>query len=276
MRYLFIALLFSSALGANPPAQTALFVFAHPDDELIANGTLIHLLNKGVDVHVAYTTSGKLGTDVRGIIKNNPDKLAQQRQSEAVQALAVTGITAPNIYFLNMDDYATDTYRMAEKLKNLFSEIKPTLVVTFGPDGLYGHKDHRSLAAIISFLFNNSKDSLVLLYAQISESRDQGYGFTHGRGSPSKGYDYIHRVADGAINYQLDVSAYADLQKESLAQYPSQFSSLEMQQINTFYDQAQCPGGAVKVNCEQYIVARFKPGTDVNALLRPLGFYPTQ
>lgn len=174
-----------------------------------------------------------------------------------------------------MDDYSTDMYQMAGPLQQLFASINPFLVVTLGPEGIYGHVDHRSLSPTVSYLFNNSLDSKVLLHVVLSETRDEGYGFTQGKGSPTAGYDIIHRVADEAVNYQIDISNYSEYQKDSLSNYVSQYSLEEMAVIESFYDNATCPGKTLLPRCEQYILARTKPGFDHKSELGLLNFYAT-
>jgi len=249
-------------------AATVLVLVAHPDDELSVNGTIFHMVNKSLDVHVAYSTSGKYGSDVRGIT-NTPAELGQQRESEAVAALGVLGVEPANIHFMRMDDHSANLYAMASPVQQLFDTLQPDIVITFGVEGIYGHTDHRSISAVTSYIFNNALNSRILLHLAISETKDSGYGFTRDRRISSN--NTVHRVADYAINYQLNVSAYAEIQKASLRKYISQFDADNMAMMSSYYETAQCPDGTV---CEQFVLARVKNaiGDTTSDLLRLINF----
>ncbi|VAW95368.1 hypothetical protein MNBD_GAMMA19-2296 [hydrothermal vent metagenome] len=266
MKYFSVVALF--LLSVSIQAETVLVLVAHPDDELAANGTIHHMVNTPLDVHVAYSTSGKYGNDVRGII-NTPAELGQQRESEAIEALGVLGVTSSNIHFMRLDDHSLNIYAMAGPIQQLFDNIQPDIVITFGAEGIYGHEDHRSISAATSYIFNNAISSKILLHLAISETKDSGYGFTHGRRAPGNGV--IHRVADYAINYQLDVSAYTEIQKASLHKYVSQFTNDKMALMSSYYENAQCPDGTV---CEQFVLARVKNniGNTTSDLLKLINF----
>ncbi len=65
MKYFSVIALFLFSFSIQ--AETVLVLVAHPDDELAVNGTIHHMVNTSLDVHVACSTSGKYGNDVRGI-----------------------------------------------------------------------------------------------------------------------------------------------------------------------------------------------------------------
>ncbi|MCF6338850.1 MAG: PIG-L family deacetylase [Gammaproteobacteria bacterium] len=268
MKYFFVTALFFASFPIQ--AATVLVLVAHPDDELSVNGTILHMVNTSLDVHVAYSTSGKYGNDVRGIA-NTPAKLGQQRESEATEALGVLGVEPSNIHFMRQDDNGANIYAVVASVQPLFDTLQPDIVITFGVEGIYGHADHRNISAVTSYIFNNAINSKILLHLAISETKDSGYGFTRDRRTPSD--NTVYRVADYAINYQLNVAAYAETQKASLRKYVSQFDADKIAIMSRYYETAQCPDGTV---CEQFVLARVKNniGNTTSDLLRLINFTP--
>ena len=59
----------------------------------------------------------------------------------------------------------------ADKVENLISQLHPDVVITWGPEGGYGHPDHRLVSAAVTQVVQASKDSPELLY--VSFSTDQ-------------------------------------------------------------------------------------------------------
>ena len=91
---------------------------------------------------VATATRGESGSvDARG-----PD-LAVLRERELRDALAIVGVT--DIRFLGLADGAcdeADPATMSAMIAQLLLGEQPDLVVTFGPDGITGHPDHRAVS----------------------------------------------------------------------------------------------------------------------------------
>lgn len=122
--------------------KTALAVFAHPDDESFLMGGTIALLgiNKA-RVFVVCATRGEKGR----LNLNQPlsDKeLANLRERELKNALAVLG--AQDAIMLGYPDGRLDASHeeILKRLLEIINLTKPFTVVTFGPDGITGHRDH--------------------------------------------------------------------------------------------------------------------------------------
>jgi LmbE family N-acetylglucosaminyl deacetylase len=125
-----------------------LAVLAHPDDESLGvGGTLAKYAAEGVDVFLLTATRGDSGR-YRGHRPDDPEHpgasaLAKIRETELRAAASVLGVR--EVSLLDYRDQQLDTAdphvaiaRIAEHLKR----IHPDVVVTFGPDGAYGHPDH--------------------------------------------------------------------------------------------------------------------------------------
>jgi len=118
-------------------------VFAHPDDEAFGTGgTLSKYAAEGCDVYLVTATRGEAGEIAEPDLATSAD-LPFVREQELRCACRVYGIHAPR--FL---DYADGLLPMVHqgqavgKVVCLIRELKPDVIITFGPEGIYGHYDH--------------------------------------------------------------------------------------------------------------------------------------
>ena len=122
-------------------------ILAHPDDESLGvGGTLAKYASEGVEVFLVTATRGQSG---RYHGHREPGKhpgaeqLGRIRESELRAAVAVLGIR--ELTLLDYHDQALDRADPAEAVARLVAElrrVRPDVVLTFGPDGAYGHPDH--------------------------------------------------------------------------------------------------------------------------------------
>ena len=148
---------------ATREAPRLLFVHAHPDDEtLTTGGTIAHYIANGADVHVVTCTLGEegevIGEQYAQLAVDAADQLGGYRISELTHALQALGVKAPN--FLGGPGHWRDSgmegtaprhhQRFADadmreavgELVAIIRELRPHVVVTYDPDGGYGHPDH--------------------------------------------------------------------------------------------------------------------------------------
>ncbi len=125
-----------------------LAVLAHPDDESLGfGGTLAKYASDGVDVFLVTATRGDAGR-YRGIRQDDPKHpgpaaLAGIRERELRAAAAVLGIS--EVSLLDYRDQLLDRADPREVVPAIAAHlrrIRPDVVITFGPDGAYGHPDH--------------------------------------------------------------------------------------------------------------------------------------
>ena len=149
-----------------------LAVFAHPDDEGFGSGgTLAMLVKRGAKVTLVCATNGDVG-EISDPSLATPDNLAQVRQEELRQAMAVTGVS--DIRFLNYrdsgmagadDNTHPDSLHQAEPAKavgqivDIIREMQPEAIITHDPSGGYGHPDHRAVCQHATAAFNQAGDT---------------------------------------------------------------------------------------------------------------------
>jgi LmbE family N-acetylglucosaminyl deacetylase len=127
-------------------------VLAHPDDESLGvGGTLAKYASEGVDVSVLTATRGD-GGRYRGYRPGDhrhpgPSALATIREAELRAAASVLGVG--DISLLDYRDQHLDradpSVAVAAIARHL-RRVRPDVVLTFGPDGAYGHPDHIAIS----------------------------------------------------------------------------------------------------------------------------------
>lgn len=122
---------------------TLMTVFAHPDDEAFGTGgTLSKYAAEGCDVHLVTATRGEAGQIAEPDLATHAD-LPFVREQELRCACEVYGIRPPR--FLDYADGLLPLIHQGQavgKVVRLIRELRPHVVVTFGPEGIYGHYDH--------------------------------------------------------------------------------------------------------------------------------------
>jgi LmbE family N-acetylglucosaminyl deacetylase len=127
-------------------------VLAHPDDESLGvGGTLAKYASEGADTFVLTATRGD-GGRYRGLPCGDdqhpgPTALATIRESELRAAASVLGVH--EVALLDYRDQQLDRANPREAIAGIaghLRRVRPDVVVTFGPDGAYGHPDHVAIS----------------------------------------------------------------------------------------------------------------------------------
>jgi LmbE family N-acetylglucosaminyl deacetylase len=127
-------------------------VLAHPDDESLGfGGTLAKYASEGVETFLVTATRGQSGR-YRGHRVGEPPHpgagaLGTLRETELRAAASVLGIR--EVTLLDYYDQALDRAEPREAIARIAGElrrVRPDVVVTFGPDGAYGHPDHIAIS----------------------------------------------------------------------------------------------------------------------------------
>ena len=131
---------------ASAGLGTLLGVWAHPDDEAYLTAGLMAVARAGGNrVVVATATRGEAGTD--DPLAWPPDILGRERAQETAESLAAVGVTEHR--WLGHRDgtlHQVSAARGVAQVERLIAEIRPDTIVTFGPDGMTGHHDHRAVS----------------------------------------------------------------------------------------------------------------------------------
>jgi LmbE family N-acetylglucosaminyl deacetylase len=200
-----------------------LAIFAHPDDESLGAGsTLAKYAAEGVEVHLICATKGERGWV--GSEQDNPglQELGRLREKELQAAAQVLGIT--QVYFLNYVDGDLDQapeMKAIDKIAALIREIRPQVVLSFGPDGIYGHPDHIAIsqfsqaacirAADGTFISTHSPHTVRKFYYMIIE-KDLAINYAKVFGDIRMNIDGVDRTVssweDWAVTTTIDGSKH--------------------------------------------------------------------
>jgi N-acetyl-1-D-myo-inositol-2-amino-2-deoxy-alpha-D-glucopyranoside deacetylase len=145
-------------------ARCALFVHAHPDDEVINNGaTMARYVAEGVHVTLVTCTLGELGEvlvpEFAGLAAEHADQLGGYRVAELQRAMEALGVTDHRFLGgmgryrdsgmmgleVNNDPrcfWQADLDEAAGELVGVIRELRPQVVSTYDENGGYGHPDH--------------------------------------------------------------------------------------------------------------------------------------
>jgi len=145
-------------------SKTLLAIFAHPDDEATVSPVLAKYAAEGVKVYLAIATDGRYGTTDHAKIPAG-DSLATVRSEEAKCAAGKLGIEPPILFGLHdqlkmgegMRPLNDQLNTMRIKIEELFTSLKPDVVVTWGASGWTGHHDHRLVSTVVTEVFQTQK-----------------------------------------------------------------------------------------------------------------------
>ncbi|MFI2346821.1 N-acetyl-1-D-myo-inositol-2-amino-2-deoxy-alpha-D-glucopyranoside deacetylase [Streptomyces sp. NPDC019443] len=146
------------------PARRLLLVHAHPDDESINNGATMALYAAaGAQVTLVTCTLGEEGEvippDLAHLASDREDRLGPHRAGELAAAMKELGVTdhrflgGPGRFrdsgMMGVPQnrragafWNTDVDAAAPYLVEIIRSVRPQVLVTYDPDGGYGHPDH--------------------------------------------------------------------------------------------------------------------------------------
>jgi len=173
MRGLALFLLLAQLAFAADKPKVILAVFAHPDDETMVGPVLARYAHEGVDVYLAYATDGQRGVNDFTHIPAG-DQLGEARRKEAACAAHALGAQEP-IFFGVMDGdlgamtkpLGKNIATVADGVQDLLNKLHPDAIVTWGPEGGYGHPDHRLVSDAVTQVVQASSTPYRLYYVEL-------------------------------------------------------------------------------------------------------------
>lgn len=136
-------------------------VLAHPDDESLGmGGTLAQYANEGVETYLVTATRGE-----RGRVGEQREHLplatvGKMRAAELRAAAQTLGIR--EVHFLDYLDGDLDRAEPREAVAKIAAHlrrVRPDVVLTFGPEGGYGHPDHIAISQLTTAAVMCAADS---------------------------------------------------------------------------------------------------------------------
>jgi LmbE family N-acetylglucosaminyl deacetylase len=160
---------------------TLLGVWAHPDDEAYLSSGLMSLVtDAGGSVVVVTATRGEQGTGDPAAWP--PERLGPLRERELRSSLAEVGVDDHRwLPYRDGELAGVPADRAVEDLVAVIDRVRPDVVVTFGPDGMTGHSDHRTVSAWTTEAWRRSGRGAELWYATLTPEFHEEWGALNDR-----------------------------------------------------------------------------------------------
>jgi N-acetyl-1-D-myo-inositol-2-amino-2-deoxy-alpha-D-glucopyranoside deacetylase len=247
----------------DSPARRLLLVHAHPDDETINNGvTMAKYVAEGAQVTLVTCTLGEEGDvippDLAHLAAARDDRLGPHRVGELAAAMAALGVTdhrflgGPGRYRdsgmmgTEQNDrenafWHADVDAAAPYLVEVIRAVRPQVLVTYDPNGGYGHPDHIQAHRVATRAAELAADATYgaglgaphaigkIYWNRVPRSvADEGLAGLRATGSDfpaiAKTDDIPGVVDDARITAAIDGTAYADRKTAALRAHASQIA----------------------------------------------------
>ena len=218
---------------------TLVTVFAHPDDETFGvGGSMAAAVDAGARVVTICATRGEVG-EIADPSLATAETLGAVREAELRAACAELGVH--DVRFLGYRDSGMEGTpenadprafakapddEVIERIAGQFRELRPDVVVTFEPGGVYGHPDHKKISRCATAAFDlvggvrlfyagPSRSSFASLIADMKAAGLEGFPF---EGAESFG------VPDEDITTVVDIGTQLARKKRALAAHRTQIN----------------------------------------------------
>jgi LmbE family N-acetylglucosaminyl deacetylase len=222
-------------------------VLAHPDDESMGTGsTLAKYPAEGVETTLVMATRGERGWNGDPSAYPGLEGLGKLREAELLDAAKILGIR--EVEFLDYIDGDLDKADPRQAIAKIVATVRrfqPHVVVTFGPDGAYGHPDHIAIsqfttaallcAADASYAAPDEAHQVSKLYYWVADKKLSAL-YEAGFGEIMMRIDEVERrgVAweEWAITTRIDGEPYWRIAWQAVASHRTQLPNLErLQQL---------------------------------------------
>ncbi|HJP84465.1 MAG TPA: PIG-L family deacetylase [Gemmatimonadaceae bacterium] len=226
-----VAVITASPLAALAQSTSApvLAVFAHPDDERVIGPLLSKLAREGRETHLVIATNGDKGvTDFAHIPAGA--QLAAARTKEATCAANRLGVR--KLHIVGLPDGGLASFEVLGKLRTalaaIIDSVKPSVIITFGPEGGTGHPDHRLTGDVTTQIIQSDAKyaNIDLLFASLPTERLR----TAPRAQPT-----VNGMATSVLTVRVPFEPQ-DLVagREEFACHRSQYTPEQMARVNAY------------------------------------------
>jgi LmbE family N-acetylglucosaminyl deacetylase len=210
--------------------HTILAVFAHPDDETSVGPLLARYARQQHNVYLIVVTAGQKGATAHSGIPAGK-ALGDARKKEMIAAAEKLGIRLPMV--LDFEDQGISTPAVMEKiaadLRHTIDTFKPTVLITWGPEGFSGHIDHRVVSTVVTEVFQ-SQDRLnfkprKLYYVAMPHSK------LSAAPAPFNRPEVVRTVSDRFITTAVDCRDYLEFAADAVQEHKTQWTPEQMKQL---------------------------------------------
>ena len=230
-------------------------LYSHPDDEQLITGTLAQCASEGIRTGLVCATRGEAG-QVHSSATATLETIGQVREAELRAAAVVVGVK--DLWFLDYRDSGwfgspensdpdvfanSDEHEALGKIVKIIREFRPTLIITFDPEGGYGHLDHLKIHKLALAAFSAAADPQAFPEAGEPWQVSRLFYSMFSRSSMRRVLGYMKKlnlddnflkldleqfgVDDTEITNEIDVSRWLDAKDKSLQCHRTQRSDYE-------------------------------------------------
>lgn len=159
---------------------TILGVWAHPDDEAyLSAGLMAYARRNGNRVAVVTATRGESGTDDPAT--QSSASVSARRQVELMRCLSTLDVSEHRyLGFADGGCADVDPAVGRRAIVDVIREIQPATIVTFGPEGMTGHPDHRAISSWTTAAWEATGRTARLWYATLTPAFHERWGRLNG------------------------------------------------------------------------------------------------
>jgi LmbE family N-acetylglucosaminyl deacetylase len=203
-------------------------IWPHPDDEAyLSAGLMARMTDAGRRVTVLTLTRGEKGTSDPA--DYDQPHFAARRERELRASLAELGVHDSRVVgYRDGECDLVDDEDAVRGIADVIASVGPDLLLTFGPDGITGHRDHRIVSAWVTEAWRRVGGA-DLLYATMSDDFVVRHADLHDQIGL-----FADRASDGPAASPVDAIALAcdlseaelDRKRRALDRHASQTRSL--------------------------------------------------
>jgi LmbE family N-acetylglucosaminyl deacetylase len=194
------------------PFQSALVLFAHPDDaEFMCGGTIAAWSREGCEIHYVVITDGSAGSNDPATTRESLREIREREQQEAAEVLGVRTVT----FLGELDGMLEVTLETRRKVAREVRRHRPDVLVAPDPsrlwfgNGYINHSDHKAAGMLaLSAVMPDAPTRLMF-----PELLDEGF-------EPFEVPNLW--LGSNEPDTYVDISGTIDLKVESLARHMSQ------------------------------------------------------
>jgi LmbE family N-acetylglucosaminyl deacetylase len=230
-------------------------IYAHPDDEAFSlAGSLYLASQQGVKTVVVLATRGEAG----GIMSPELDtpanraRLGELREAEAHCAARAIGLHELVLFGYPDGGVTGEAGQLVRDIVIRLRTHRPEVVVTFGPEGIYGHPDHLAVHRAVLEAYELAADERYapdapaplhavarLYYSVVPASLATSLNERFGPVSLAGEQHAFEGYPDQAITRAVDVSAAIDVKLAAIRCHHSQTAGMDYQRDDEMWRHMQ-------------------------------------
>lgn len=214
--------------------RSILVLGAHPDDETTVAPLVLKYTRAGHTVHLLSITGGDKGYRPHAGVPSGAS-LAAVRAGEFACSARTLGAEDP--FLLGCEDQGIAPlepfWAAMERTRQVVNEVRPDVILTWGPDGITGHVDHRVCSEIATVVFQERRllacDPKKLYYVAFPES-----ALGAGPNPLARKHDFL-LVDDRFITTVVDCRETLEEGLRAIDCHASQFRPERMEELKGMY-----------------------------------------